>query len=221
MAILPINIYNQIQQSNDDLFGIDPVSLEEMVTPMIDELGHTFDITTINMLIKATPHGESILCPIGKEVMRIDQLIINRFAKEAIERVNRDKTKIASLEQRLQQNDFMHKELMSLMTKISNDNEVLKRDNQMFKNQNEKLQSDVDQLKYQQEQDARKLNVLSTDIRKFQKQITNLTTMSWQDKMLLALGPVVCYDHVDAVLNRGIPSNRRLAAPPQNQGLPQ
>jgi hypothetical protein len=107
-----------IQRDNDALFGLDPVYYEEMVDPVIDQLGHTFDRRTIDALAAITPEGEDILCPIGREVINVDRLVPNLLAKDAIERVNRAN---ALAERAQPAEEVVTRELMEQIAKFMQD----------------------------------------------------------------------------------------------------
>ena|GEM_PF-4995644 len=65
-------------------FGMDPVSLEPMGDPVLDQCGHTFNRSTIDRLLEERP-GEPISCPISREVIDVDRLAKNLLAKEALQ----------------------------------------------------------------------------------------------------------------------------------------
>ncbi len=65
-------------------FGLDPISLEPIVDPVIDQCGHTFNRSTIDDLVHAARPGEAILCPISRKAIDVDRLSSNLFAKEAL-----------------------------------------------------------------------------------------------------------------------------------------
>jgi hypothetical protein len=100
MAISPLdNNNNAINQL--DLLYEDPISNEIMENPVIDPCGHTFDMSTIEDIIDHTPQGQSVLCPISRQVIDVNRLVVNRFAKEAIERYKEDKKEIDKANQYL------------------------------------------------------------------------------------------------------------------------
>ena len=88
------SIVSKWQKEDDNNFDLDPITLEKMTDPVIDQAGHTFDRSTINdLVIQAKKKGESgkrITCPYGREVIVVARLVPNRFAIDAIERVDRE-----------------------------------------------------------------------------------------------------------------------------------
>jgi hypothetical protein len=77
----------------DEDFGADPVFCHKMVNPVIDQEGHTFDQSTIDICVAESiskgGDGKIIKCPLYREKIIVAQLVPNLFAKEAIEREQR------------------------------------------------------------------------------------------------------------------------------------
>ena len=103
-------------RNNNDNFGLDPVTNKPMTDPVIDQAGHTFDRSTINMLLNRE-EGKNPHCPVGKEVINVNRLVPNLLAKEAIERVNRGRSEIENARQ-LQQLPNEINELKGILNNV-------------------------------------------------------------------------------------------------------
>jgi hypothetical protein len=141
MAISPLdNNNNAINQL--DLLYEDPITAEIMENPVIDQCGHTFDMSTIEEIIVRTPQGQHVLCPISQQVIDINRLIVNRFAVDAIDRYKEDKKEIAKFEQMLQKSPAFldlkqnHEQLQVKYTKLEKENSEFKEENALIKNEN-------------------------------------------------------------------------------------
>lgn len=76
---------NSFERFGNQRFGLDPVTKEQMKHPIIDQRGHTFDLSTIERLAK---ESMPVICPIGGEEIDLEHLVPNFIANEAIDHSN-------------------------------------------------------------------------------------------------------------------------------------
>ncbi len=98
----PIQLNNA--QGDNDLVFSDPVSLEQMQNPVIDQAGHSFErATIIDLLAASKREGKPLLCPIGREVIDPNRLVPNLLGRDCIEQIHIARAKNSALEHKCQQ----------------------------------------------------------------------------------------------------------------------
>ncbi len=91
-------------EENVNLVFSDPISLEQMQNPVIDQAGHSFERSTIDSLVAAAIHkGQPLLCPIGGEPIDPNRLVPNLLGRDCIEQIHIARAKNSTLEHKCQQ----------------------------------------------------------------------------------------------------------------------
>ncbi len=97
----PIQFNNA--EENANLVFSDPVSLEQMQNPVIDQAGHSFEKSTIDLLAARTHEGQPLICPIGREIIDPKRLVPNLLGRDCIGQIHIERAKNNALEHKCQQ----------------------------------------------------------------------------------------------------------------------
>jgi len=172
---------NLISSQLEPEFGADPITEEVMHDPVIDQCpngAHTFERSSLLAMKKRLSKGEPLICPFSRREIDIDRLVVNLFAKDAIERHQKEKQSLDKFERKLAKSP----QFLQMKAEYTQENVKLKEEITELKQENIKTKTEKEEMKVQ-------LKDLQAALEKCEKPWETLKEMTWTERGYAVLYP--------------------------------